>query len=124
MAKKDVELFFEEVNKNETLKKELEKAEAGMTNLKENELESFFKEKFLPIVKKYGFNFSYDDLREYKHSLTPQSGEELDDDFLDQVAGGAGKNTCIIMGVGVGGTRDKDGKIKSFCFGMGIGADF
>lgn len=34
-----------------------------MTNRKENELEFFFKEKLFPIVTKYGFNFSYDYLR-------------------------------------------------------------
>lgn len=117
MAKKDVELFFEEVNKNETLKKELEKAEAGMTHLKEDELETFFKEKFLPIVKKYGFDFSYADLREYKHSLTPENAEALDDDFLDQVAGGAqyGKNYCWKLGVGMGIDTSKN----SFCFVFG-----
>ncbi len=88
-----------------------------MTHLKENELETFFKEKLFPIVTKYGFNFSFNDLREYKHSLTPKNAEELDDGFLDQVAGGAqyGKNYCWKLGFGMGIDTDKN----SVCFVFG-----
>ncbi len=100
------------------MKKELEKVEAGMTNLKENELESFFKEKLLPLVKNYGFNFSYDDLREYKNSLLPQSGEELDDDFLDQVAGGLA--SCTKMGWGLGETMGRRGDGYGMCLIVGV----
>ncbi len=79
-----------------------------MTNLKEDELETFFNENLYSIVKKYGFDFSYADLREYKHGLNHQSGEELDD-FLDQVAGG------FSISFGWGEKRDKNGKLKKLC---------
>ena len=121
MAKKDVELFFEKINKNETLKKELEKAEEGMINIKENELETFFNENLYPIVKKYGFDFSYADLHEYKHSLTPKNREELSDDELFNVAGGKrdhGMASCWHIGVGA--------KIGSdaICLIVGLGAGY
>lgn len=117
MSKKDVELFFEEVNKNEALKQEWQKTESEIANLKEDELESFFNEKLSPIAKKYGFNFSYNDVRKFKHGLTSDDATELNDDFLDQVAGGAqyGKSYCWKLGIGMGVDTDK--KVGCFVFG-------
>ena len=110
MAKKDVELFFEEVSKNEPLRAEWEKAQKGITNIKEDELESFFNEKLYPIAKKYGFDFSYNDIRKFKRNLTSDNAEELSDDFLDQVAGGValGKSYCWKLGLGMSIDTDKN----------------
>lgn len=87
MAKKDVELFALEKRKNEALKKEWKKVAAREDKLKENQKEKFFNEKLYPIVKKYGFDFSFADFYECKKSKG--SDEELSDDELFNVAGGA-----------------------------------
>ena len=82
MAVKDVEMFVLEKRKNEVLKKEWDKA---------TKKEAFFNKKLHPSIKKYGFDFSFDDFCEYKkHSSKSQnSDEELGDDELFAVAGGA-----------------------------------
>lgn len=84
MAKKDVELFALEKRKNEALKKEWKKVAAREDKLKENQKEKFFNEKLYPIVKKYGFDFSFADFCEYKKFKG--SNEELRDDELFNVA--------------------------------------
>ena len=105
MAKKDVELFFEEVSKNEALKKELAKAEEGLNSLGKSEIKTFFNKKFLPIIKTYGFNFTYQDLLDYKQSLNLKDGDEISDDFLNQVSGGKYRKDancgCAVMGMTV-----------------------
>lgn len=88
MSKRDAQLFFEEIKKNKELKAKIDKIELGNEDLNKGEAEKFFNEKLLPIIKEYGFNISYDDVREYKRGLAPEKGEELDDEFLKQVAGG------------------------------------
>ena len=42
----------------------------------------------MPIAKKYGFDFTYEDLKEYKKSMEPKDGQELNDSFLEKVSGG------------------------------------
>lgn len=89
-----------------------------MTKIKENELESFFNEKISPIVQEYGFDFSFDDVCEYKRSLAPENSDELSDDELLNVAGGKqgyGVASCWRMGVGVKIGND------AICFIMGLG---
>ena len=90
MAVKDVEMFVLEKRKNEALKKEWDKATKKEAKLKEDKKEEFFNKKLHPIIKKYGFDFSFDDFCEYKkHSSQSQdSDEELSDDELFNVAGG------------------------------------
>ena len=79
------------LRKNEALKKEWDKAIK-----KEDKKEALFNKKVHPIVKKYGFDFSFDDLCEYKkNSVKPQSGDgELSDDELFNVAGGIKLRNC------------------------------
>ena len=96
MAVKDVEMFVLEKRKNEALKKEWDKATKKEDKLREDKKEAFFNKKLHPIIKKYGFDFSFDDFCEYKkNSAKPQSGdEELSDDELFNVAGGGYKGTA------------------------------
>ena len=90
MAVKDVELFVQEKRKNEALKKEWEETSKQEATLKEDQKEAFFNEKLYPILKKYGFDFSFNDFCEYKgNSKSQDSDEELSDDELFNVAGGA-----------------------------------
>lgn len=90
MSKKNVELFVLEKRKNDALRKEWEEATKKGNSLKENEQESFFNKELSPIAKKYGFNFSYNDFYEYKkHNPISNNDEELSDDELFNVAGGA-----------------------------------
>ena len=94
MAVKDVEMFILEKRKNEALKKEWDKAIK-----KEDKKEALFNKKVHPIVKKYGFDFSFDDLCEYKkYSAKPQSGDgELSDDEMSNVLlRGAIKRMCVL----------------------------
>ena len=56
MAVKDVEMFVEEKRKNETLKKEWDKATKKEAKLKEDKKEAF-NEKLYPIVKNMGLIF-------------------------------------------------------------------
>ena len=90
MTVKDVEMFVLEKRKNEALKKERDKATKKEDKLKEDKKEDFFNKKLHPIIKKYGFDFSFDDFCEYKkNSVKPQDGAgELGDDELFNVAGG------------------------------------
>ena len=89
MAVKDVELFVQEKRKNEALKKEWEETSKQEATLKEDQKEAFFNEKLYPILKKYGFDFSFNDFCEYKgNSKSQDSDEELSDDELFNVAGG------------------------------------
>lgn len=88
MSKKDAKLFFDEVKKNKELKAKIDKAEVGNEALSKDEARKFFNEKLVPIIKEAGFNFSYEDLIEYKRDLVPEDIEELDDEFLSKVAGG------------------------------------
>ena len=90
MAVKDVEEFVLEKRKNEALKKEWEKATKKEDKLKEDQKEEFFNKKLHPIIKKYGFDFSFDDFCEYKkHIAKPQSSDaKLIDDELFNVVGG------------------------------------
>ena len=78
------------------MKKEWDKATKKEDKLREDKKEAFFNKKLHPIIKKYGFDFSFDDFCEYKkNSAKPQSGdEELSDDELFNVAGGGYKGTA------------------------------
>ena len=42
----------------------------------------------MPVAKKYGFDFTYEELRDYKKSLEIKDEQELDDVFLENVSGG------------------------------------
>ena len=130
MATKDVELFFEEVSKNEALKKELAKADEGLNSLDKSEMETFFNEKLLPIIKTYGFDFTYQDLLYYKQSLNPKDGDEISDDFLNQVSGGdkcccvavgafcSSEGLCLCVALGGGGQK---GNCKDICACPAVG---
>ena len=90
--------FFKEVSKNEKLRKEISEAEKGLgKNLSKEEVEDFFQQKFLPIAKKYGFNFTYEELREYRKSMEPKGGQKLGVDLLEGVPGGSGCG-CVFLG--------------------------
>lgn len=81
--------FFKEVSKNEKLRRELSEEEKGLgKNLSKEEVKDFFQQKFLPIAKKYGFDFTYEDIKEYKKSMEPKDGQELGVDLLEGVTGG------------------------------------
>ena len=87
--------FFKEVSRNEKLRKELSEAEKGLEkNLRKEEVKTFFQRKFLPIAKKYGFDFTYEELREYKKSVEPKDEQELNDLFLENAKGSV--LPCII----------------------------
>lgn len=88
--------FFKEVSQNEKLRKEISEAEKGLgKNLGKEEVKDFFQQKFLPIAKKYGFNFTYEELREYKESMEQKNGEEFNDIFLEKVSGGIDDGFCL-----------------------------
>ena len=100
MDKKNIELFFEELSKNEVLRGALAKVESHMSNfgeLTKNEQEKLFNKELLPILREHGFDFSYNDLCEYNKSNMPVDGTELSNEFLDQVTGGR-HFTCFIAG--------------------------
>ncbi len=87
--------FFKEVSRNEKLRKELSEAEKGLEkNLRKEEVKTFFQRKFLPIAKKYGFDFTYEELREYKKSMEPKDEQELNDLFFENAKGSV--LPCII----------------------------
>ena len=62
-------------------------------------------------MKTYGFDFTCQDLLDYKQSLVPKDGDELSDDFLNQVSGGSGACACVGVGASTG----------CFCAGAGGG---
>lgn len=99
MAVQDVREFFDKVAKDEVLRKKLAEAEKNIGDMNKSELRKLFEEKILPIVKEQGFNFTYDDVLEYKKGLEPKEGQELSDDFLAQAAGGQ-KIGCWCVGGG------------------------
>ena len=53
----------------------------------------------MPIAKKYGFNFTYEELREYRKSMEPKGGQKLVVDLLEGVTGGAPSGCgCLLLG--------------------------
>lgn len=85
--------FFKEVSQNEKLRKEISEAEKVLEkNLCKEEVKDFFQQKFLPIAKKYGFDFTYEDLKEYKKSLDTRNGQEVQGSLLKVVSGGRRKH--------------------------------
>ena len=110
--------FFKEVSKNEKLRKEISGAEKDLgKNLSKEEIKDFFQKKFLPIAKKYGFDFTYEDLKKYKKSMEPKKGNELEDDMLEMVTGG-GDCMCFYGG---GGPPKDDNDTACACFLGGYG---
>ncbi len=95
MAMGDVELFFEKVNEDENLKKKISKIETNMANLDKNQAEKIFNSDILPIAQKLGFDFSYEDVLNFRLNPTHQTKGELSDDDLGQVAGGM---SCGVIG--------------------------
>ena len=88
MSKKDVKLFFNEVKNNKQLKAKVDEANASVNEqLNREESIKFFKEKLFPLIKEYGFDFTYEELLEYKKELLPD-GIEIDDELLAKVSGG------------------------------------
>ena len=96
MARKEVELFFERVNQDENLKKKISKIEARLVNLDKNQAKKIFNSDILPIAKKLGFDFSYEDVLNFSiNPISESSGGEISDDDLGQVAGGM---NCGVVG--------------------------
>lgn len=95
LAMGDVELFFEKVNEDENLKKKISKIETNMANLDKNQAEKIFNSDILPIAQKLGFDFSYEDVLNFRLNPTHQTKGELSDDDLGQVAGGM---SCGVIG--------------------------
>lgn len=89
MAKENVKKFFEEVSKNEDLKKQLkaatEKSSAEIAKDVKAQVQAV-----VEVAKKAGFDFSADDLL----SAGASEGSKLDMNELDAVAGG----WCFFVG--------------------------
>lgn len=81
MSEKNVALFYNEVEKDEDLKSKL-KGVSEKTLTKE-----VFESKVLPEAKAKGYDFSYEDVKEY---YKQQNKAQLSIDNLEDVAGGSG----------------------------------
>ena len=78
-----IEKFLKKISNDETLKKEMADAEQKMSNM---DPEAGFNKFLKPIINKAGFDFSFEDLKKFQQQNMPQV--ELDDDALENVAGG------------------------------------
>ena len=126
MAKENVKKFFEEVSKNEDLQKRL-KAASEKTNADMQKAVTAHAEAIISVAKKAGFDFTAEEM--LFHSAC---GQELDQDELDAVAGGAkagsGRTLCLIFGAstgpnaGAGSGGDAIGATACAFIGLGIGA--
>ena len=101
MSVNDVKLFYEQLAKDQKLRKIFEEEESRLlNNYKSDPQDPDFKkaveEKLLCLAKKSGYNFSMEDLNKYMNSK-----QELSDDMLDNVSGGL-KSFCVFVGAGEG----------------------
>ena len=114
IAESEVRAFFDKVAKDEVLRKKLAEAEKNAGSMNELEPRKLFDDKILPIVKEQGFNFTYDDLLEYKKGLEPKEGQEFSGNFLAHAAGGqAVAYKCI---------KEGDSRASKYC-GFIFGGD-
>ena len=90
-----IEKFLEKASNDETLKKEMADAEQKMSSM---DPEAGFNKFLKPIINKAGFDFSFAELMKSQQQNMPQG--ELDDNALENVAGGRG--VCVIIGAGTG----------------------
>ncbi len=134
MAKEKVGLFYDEMVKDIEMQKKFQEKfqnlSAGFNDekLEDDRVEEIFREKVLPLIREYGYDFSYSDLKAYAEELSVRA---LDDDELEAVAAGADLCVCVIIGAGVYGDwtafcdviggMDKTGEFFCACFFGGGG---
>ena len=101
---KDTEKFIELLKTDKALQDKIAEAAANYTG--ENSQEAVFQNITLPIAEEAGFHFTFDELQEY---ILQQNDDvqTLENDEMDQVAGGGG----VSLGGGV-----------TVCSGLGWGA--
>ena len=88
MAKENVKAFFEAMSKDETIQQALKEKELGYTGIMGN-LDAVMEEVVIPVAKKAGYDFTLEELNEYEKSMRVSMDDELDEDMLEQIAGGA-----------------------------------
>lgn len=92
MSVGSVKKFYEELAKNEDLKKEVFDAQE---KFKDEDEKAIIEKVITEVAKKHGYDFTYQEFEEYKK--TPK---ELDDDSLNAVTGGADVCACVVGGGG------------------------
>ncbi len=91
MSKENALRFMIVKDKDKTIKKDMNAimGRYERKNLSEDEWDGVLKEEIIPLAKKYGYDFTPEDLKELQN-LTEG---ELSDEELDEVAGGQGQIT-------------------------------
>ena len=118
---KDLEKFKELLMTDEAFQKMLkDKVEAY--NGEQTE-EAVFNNVLVPVIKEYGITITLEELKEYAASM---ANTDIEDE-LSQVSGGQSGaygifgGTCIVAGVGLGGSIGKEGGIICVMVGAGWG---
>ncbi|MDR0739265.1 MAG: hypothetical protein LBF33_03930 [Oscillospiraceae bacterium] len=128
MAEKNIEIFLQEVAKNEKMRNEFSELSKDFAEKQENQEKNnektekkFFENKIQPAIKKYGFELTYEDFKNssklIKKTEQNRINSELDFDALSSVAGG--KATVLgVMACPLKGNLKHSGvKICSCWFG-------
>lgn len=109
MSRKDIEMFYNKLNSDENLKKEVINIESRKDLSQDEMINDIIK-----LAKRNGFDFTYQEIKEYN---------TISDDFLENVSGGF---TLCIGGLGGGDkcgcTAVGYGKGGCFCPLFGSGA--
>ena len=125
----DVQKFTELLKSDEALQ---EKMKAAAENYEgEQTVDAIFNSLIVPAAEESGLHFTVDDFREYVNQEV-EKVRELNQDEMDQIAGGGGlglgATACFVIGIGYGGAATgemKDGHYKSktsaLCWNIGVG---
>lgn len=117
----DLEKFKELIMTDESFQNKL-KDSAEAYNGEQTE-EAVFNNVLAPVIEEYGITVTLEDIKEYAASMADSDIE----DELSQVSGGKSSGygifggSCIVAGVGLGGSFGKEGGIVCAVVGVGWG---
>lgn len=90
-----IDEFYNKIAKNDNLKEKLKQTERDLMNEINFKKKDAIKNKVIPLAKKYGFDFSYEEFLEYE-----RMSAEIGDEELKNISGGL--SVCVSVGAGKG----------------------
>jgi len=119
MSVKDITRFYDALARDEALQdkfKALVKKHEGQKP-DEEQVDAIYEKELLPFAKGAGYDFTLEELKEYRPDAAKPATRKLSDEELAAVAGGA-QCVCVIVGYGNFSSGQQCG-----CVGYGWGQD-
>jgi predicted ribosomally synthesized peptide with nif11-like leader len=118
MSTENIRLFYDALAKDEALQDKfkglMKKYEGQKPDQQQGD--AICEEECLPIAKEAGFDFTLEELAEYRHNAASTTARQLSEDELAVVAGGL----CVCVAVGYGTLHNGDALCS--CVGWGAGS--